>query len=95
MMDFCDFITGVMDDKYWKKLCKMAAYGNEGLWGVELNNTNITGCPAVVGVVLPSWKRFQIIRGEYGITFYGEDETTVSNAISSFYSIVGKQRVTA
>lgn len=94
-MDACDFITGVIEDKYWEKLCKTAAYGSDGLWGVELSINNISGCPAVVGVVLPSWKRFQIIRGDYGITFYGEDELTVSDAIRSFYSIVGKRRVTA
>lgn len=94
-MDACDFITGVIEDKYWEKLCKTAAYGSDCLWGVELSINNISGCPAVVGVVLPSWKRFQIIRGDYGITFYGEDELTVSDAIRSFYSIVGKRRVTA
>ena len=94
-MDACDFITGVIEDGCWEKLCKTAAYGSDGLWGVELPTNNISGCPAVVGVVLPSWKRFQIIRGDYGITFFGEDELTVSDAIRSFYSIVGKRRVTA
>lgn len=58
------------------------------MWACYLENDIISGCPVLIGVIFPSWKRFQLIRGQYGLTIYGEDEQTISDVKTSLFNML-------
>ncbi len=72
-------------------MCNDAASGSNGLWAVELDETNMSGCAALLGVALPSWKRFQLIRGEYGLTIYGETDDVCLHVKRSLFKEMGAE----
>ncbi|PWR74829.1 hypothetical protein ACKUB1_13750 [Methanospirillum stamsii] len=84
----CHFITGCISNRTWNGLKNAASYGQNGMWACYLENDIISGCPVLIGVIFPSWKRFQLIRGQYGLTIYGEDEQTISDVKTSLFNML-------